>query len=70
MPLSFTLLFRFDIEVESEVLALLLILLRADYFLESVAFFALILYLLIEEVTGFTGFLFLDDDGVEGIDEI
>ena len=70
--LDSVLFLRFDNDVEVNELALLLLLLGLDYFLESVAFFALILYLLIDktEVEGLTGFLALDEEGVEGIDGV
>ena len=54
-----------EIDVDNEVLCRPL-----DYFLESVAFLALILYLETERGTALIGFFALDvdDDGVEGIE--
>ena len=59
------LLLLLEIDVDNDVLSRLL-----DYFLESVAFLALILYLETERGTALIGFFALDvdDDGVEGIE--
>ena len=62
------LLFWLVIEVESDELTLLLLLLWTDYLLESIAFFALDLYLVTDKGVGFIGFLALEVEGVEGID--
>ena len=56
-----------DIEVDIEVFTRLE---AAGYFLESVAFFALNLYLLTDNGAAFTGFFVLDDTGVDGIEDI
>ena len=57
------------LDVDNDVLSRLL---DAGYFLESVAFLALILYLETDRGTALIGFFALDDkeDGVEGIEGV